>query len=112
MEGSMDPTPSKPGKIPITIMNLEDKTHPEYSTDVDEACHECPICYNEYKIGKMLLTECGHSYCRDCITTHLNTGKECNCPLCRTEIKNLISKQYYSMIDKDMCGECELIISS
>ncbi len=112
-DGSVDPPPSKPEKIPITVMILEDKTHPEYSTDVDEACHECPICYDEYKIDKMLLTECGHSYCRDCITMHLNTGKECNCPLCRTEIKNLISKQYYSMNTiEGWCGECELIISS
>jgi len=112
MDGSLDTTPRKPEKIPITVLNLEDNAHPEYSADVDEACHECPICYDEYKIDKMLLTECGHSYCRDCITMHLNAGKECNCPLCRTEIKNLISKQYYSMNDGDIHNGCELILSS
>ena len=49
---------------------------------------ECPICYNNISKNTSIQTNCNHSYCGECIGTHL-TAKT-NCPMCRETVNNLI----------------------
>ena len=43
---------------------------------------ECPVCYNMFNNPCMF--RCGHSFCRDCIDTMLESKREC--AICRQEI--------------------------
>lgn len=45
----------------------------------------CPICMEH--IETPIVTNCGHSYCFDCIQEHMKTSK--NCPMCRGNVQNL-----------------------
>lgn len=44
----------------------------------------CPICQCVYDTP-MVLDPCGHSFCKSCVTTLLDSGHE-NCPICRTKM--------------------------
>ena len=46
---------------------------------------ECSICF-ESILGKMVTTECNHTFCKDCIDGWFDRGEN-SCPLCRGEIK-------------------------
>lgn len=50
---------------------------------------ECLICMCEIK--NKITTSCGHSYCKDCITSWCSEND--SCPLCRKEIKKEIKTQ-------------------
>ena len=49
----------------------------------------CPICISE--LVNPHLTNCGHLFCHDCISTYLLTSKvrpaDQKCPICRAQIK-------------------------
>lgn len=45
---------------------------------------QCPIC-RELLARAPTITECGHTYCNECISRHIRT--ENRCPLCRQEIQ-------------------------
>lgn len=46
----------------------------------------CPICRNV--IEEAFVTKCGHSFCYNCISTHLkNEGDNCKCPISGDPIK-------------------------
>ncbi|CAL9736807.1 DNA repair protein Rad5p [Monosporozyma servazzii] len=54
---------------------------------------ECSICTTEdINIDKMLLTECGHTFCENCLSEYIDYQKnkdkdaEIKCPLCRSSI--------------------------
>ena len=49
---------------------------------------ECPICYGNIPKNVSTQTNCRHSYCSECIGTHLTT--KTNCPMCREPVNNLI----------------------
>eukprot|EP00531_Pseudo-nitzschia_arenysensis_P001420 CAMPEP_0116148976 /NCGR_PEP_ID=MMETSP0329-20121206/18674_1 /TAXON_ID=697910 /ORGANISM="Pseudo-nitzschia arenysensis, Strain B593" /LENGTH=544 /DNA_ID=CAMNT_0003645205 /DNA_START=46 /DNA_END=1680 /DNA_ORIENTATION=- len=51
--------------------------------DVDD-CLLCPVCQSVYDTP-MILDPCGHSFCKECVATLLNSGHE-NCPICRTKM--------------------------
>ncbi len=51
--------------------------------DVDE-CLLCPVCQSVFDTP-MVLDPCGHSFCKECVATLLNSGHE-NCPICRTKM--------------------------
>eukprot|EP00965_Chrysotila_dentata_P189718 6173474-Pleurochrysis_carterae.AAC.1 len=53
------------------------------------ANNTCPICY-ELMAGKfrqpMLLFPCGHTFCADCLSKHMQAQKAPTCPFCREPI--------------------------
>uniref|UniRef100_A0AC34GVY4 RING-type domain-containing protein n=1 Tax=Panagrolaimus sp. ES5 TaxID=591445 RepID=A0AC34GVY4_9BILA len=44
----------------------------------------CTICQSQFKHPRKLT--CSHVFCRECIRTWLDTGKDDTCPLCRSHI--------------------------
>lgn len=51
----------------------------------------CPICYEVIGCKNYVITNCNHKFCFECLTKSCQNKNEC--PLCRTEIKNLKQKQ-------------------
>lgn len=52
---------------------------------------ECVVCQEETHAGRFHKTQCGHSFCHDCISKHLTLKHfdRAKCPLCRAEIISL-----------------------
>ncbi len=46
----------------------------------------CIICLDEFE--DPVFTQCGHIFCKDCITQCLNSSYHKKCPLCKTDLKN------------------------
>jgi hypothetical protein len=75
-------TPMKPLIEPIilcleTAMELSELT-------------ECLICYDEKPILSFDTTNCGHTFCHECICRHLDSSKNGpTCPSCRTIVETL-----------------------
>lgn len=44
----------------------------------------CPICFDNSEKKSILLTECGHSYCRCCLNKWLRQSTKC--PVCMTDL--------------------------
>lgn len=58
-------------------------------------CHqECAICQEEKPVDRFDKTQCSHSFCHECISTHLETKNynRASCPLCRADIMSLETK--------------------
>ena len=54
-----------------------------------DAICECPICYEPINMG--LMTQCGHSFCGDCILEVYRKGKEfvrISCPYCCQKVSD------------------------
>jgi len=71
--------------------NEDNKKHDKFKT-----C-ECSICFDEKEVKKFVKLGCNHEFCKDCI---INTMKsiqanksELCCPLCRSIVKNLITRE-------------------
>lgn len=60
--------------------NIHCKRHSKISYD------ECPICYDNIYVP-LELNACGHTFCKNCITSWGNT-----CPLCRSLSDNVLSQ--------------------
>lgn len=81
----------------IADADAEPKKHPVYDIILNLAaepseCHEeCAICQEEKPADRFDKTQCSHSFCHECITTHLESKQynRASCPLCRTEITSL-----------------------
>ncbi len=56
---------------------------------------KCPICLNIFNLPIVLL--CGHTYCRKCLTDHINHSNKC--PMCRSKI----SWGYPCFVLKNLC---------
>ena len=52
-------------------------------TGLDESLI-CVVCHAVYD-SPMVLDPCGHSFCRECVASLLDSGHE-NCPICRTRM--------------------------
>jgi hypothetical protein len=53
---------------------------------------QCPICYEETPEIHLMHTNCNHTFCNTCITTHLETERNKrhpHCPMCRTTITTM-----------------------
>ena len=52
---------------------------------------ECVVCQEETPSSRFHKTQCGHSFCHDCISTHLTLKcfDRAKCPLCRADIISL-----------------------
>ena len=47
----------------------------------------CPICLEFIKPEDLEITNCGHFYCKPCLTAHRDADTyECRCPVCRRKI--------------------------
>lgn len=58
---------------------------------------ECSICLSEIDKGSGILTNCGHTFHRPCLSTWAEEQaglSECKCPNCRESIKNLLPNLY------------------
>ncbi len=58
---------------------------------------ECPICMESSFATEK--TVCGHSFCKSCLSTHLENNH--TCPLCRTSLKNSPGMVSLGLIDDD-----------
>ena len=47
---------------------------------------ECPICMEMIKPDGLEITNCGHYFCKGCITTFKANKTDCKCPVCRRKI--------------------------
>ena len=58
---------------------------------------ECPICMETFSSDKIFTTNCEHKFCIACLQKHMSScvtaNKKMSCPLCRTQIAKLTSKQ-------------------
>ena len=50
---------------------------------------DCPICLNPICKNMGVVTDCGHSYCRVCVSKLITNSKQIKCSLCRNNITNL-----------------------
>lgn len=73
-----------------------DKFRADFSDDLNrrksEQHHdECPVCLDALgEGGDLMVTKCGHSYHCGCIIETLADGTVRACPLCRTDIKEIV----------------------
>jgi hypothetical protein len=55
---------------------------------------DCPVCYiDDLKIGDMVKTGCGHSFCKECICRHIDSvpmSRGVACPMCREPVARLV----------------------
>ena len=59
----------------------------------------CTICYNDLINTNTCITNCSHSFCKDCLHQWFNRGK-LSCPLCREDI------QYFNYKSKNIKIVC------
>jgi hypothetical protein len=65
---------------------------------------QCPICYDDTPEINLMTTNCNHTFCNTCITTHLETERNKrhpHCPMCRStmttmNIKSIILFEEFS----------------
>ena len=82
----------------LTIAKLKER----YPNIKSLSQKECSICTNEdIDTSKMLLTECGHPFCENCLLEYINyqQEKKCElrCPICRSNIsQNSMFKPNYN----------------
>lgn len=67
-ESYRKPLPSMETKYPQHILKM-----------IVEKEKNCPICYEDFTLGNISVTSCGHSFCQTC-RSQIDT-----CPLCRTK---------------------------
>ena len=66
---------------------------------------ECPICLEQYN-DPMRLSGCGHTFCNECITKHVQGRAEYSqrCPLCKQP-----ARKRDCMKAQDICSLLELV---
>ena len=69
---------------PVTTTTPTDKISHTKPVAIIQADEQCPICFEQSHV----LTNCGHSYCGECILSHIGQNGV-NCPMCRTAIHSL-----------------------
>lgn len=73
---------------------------------------ECSICLEDKDAVDILKTNCGHSFCKICICTHIDSKITASaCPMCRTEISTLEVKDEATQLEiKDKYCELAAIL--
>ena len=72
--------------IQLALLALDESVE-DLTVEVD-----CPICFEDIPKFLMLTTTCNHEFCAGCMCAHLKQSKKTACPLCRTDIKTLWSR--------------------
>jgi len=88
-----------PKKIIINTISLEPQ-----EKDMEK---ECPICLESKTIKDTFLTNCNHTFCISCMHQHLKTSSKTNCPMCRENLAELISKQKMTRQNRHIIGKQE-----
>ena len=47
--------------------------------------NQCYVCLENKVMDTLCITDCNHSFCKDCLDKWFNVGKT-SCPICRTDI--------------------------
>jgi hypothetical protein len=92
----------------LTMPFLDFESEPEWKMDIHpimlcteqshelEEQEECPICLTDQKKFDILITNCNHSFCKDCVMKSIsiskNARKPLSCALCRADVKALETK--------------------
>lgn len=53
---------------------------------------QCPICYDDTPEINLMTTNCNHTFCNSCITTHLHSERNKrhpHCPMCRSAVTTM-----------------------
>ena len=70
--------------------------------DTTQQVVECAICQEEIDGGLLDTTNCGHSFCHNCICCHIdskNNTDTVDCPLCRAKITSLATPKEENCAD-------------
>jgi len=59
--------------------------------ELNDEITECPVCYEPIKNYGFCITNCDHTFCMDCMVTHLQLNN--SCPLCRGEVAPSLPKK-------------------
>ena len=60
---------------------------------------ECPVCFDEFSICKMMVSSCNHHLCTTCTSGILENTNKVTCPLCRKECDVLKTENIESFYD-------------
>jgi hypothetical protein len=90
------PTTSHYLKEMSVILDLTTSVEVEQEAEKSEEKYDCPLCYEVCEFKNIIETNCCHSYCLDCMKNFTTAIKDKTtkpgCPLCRTEIKELFTR--------------------
>jgi hypothetical protein len=68
----------------------------ESAEELEQVC-DCPICYGDnIRKNNILTTNCGHDFCKECISICIDRTPMQNfpiCPLCREEVTSLVARE-------------------
>ncbi len=73
-------------KIPIKERcPVRDELHFKFKSIIENTI-ECSICFSDFNNCKLITTldQCGHTFCKSCITKWFGNNGHVECPLCRT----------------------------
>jgi len=73
----------------------------------------CPICYELMKAPKntpTLLFPCGHTFCIECLNSHIKLNSRGTCPYCRVKIQNQAPNLQLQQLIDGFAGRKEEII--
>jgi hypothetical protein len=71
------------------LANIEDKCP---ACDKSQL-YACPICYDEFEENKVIKSDnCSHFVCQTCFCNSFNSNPIVDCPMCRSQFKNTLSK--------------------
>ena len=92
----------------LTMAFLDFESQPEWKMNIQpimlcteqidelEEKEECPICLTDQKKFDILITNCNHSFCKDCVMKSIsiskNARKPLSCALCRADVKAIETK--------------------
>jgi hypothetical protein len=58
--------------------------------------YTCPICYDDFEENKVIKSDnCSHYICQSCFCNSFNSHPIVDCPMCRSQFKNTLSKTVY-----------------
>lgn len=75
--------PVKTPQTPLTTIVLELCNEP-----IQNKKHECPICYVNVLSKSLIITNCQHNFCNNCMSKIITKTREnvLRCPMCREDI--------------------------
>lgn len=72
--------------------------------NIDKGLEDCPICLDTLEYTNMIITNCGHAFCKKCIFSYIVLEKEL-CPICRERytyeniVKELDEKEVHDLLN-------------
>jgi len=88
-----------------SLRGLDDAHHAELQASFLQHLEgECCVCLDDLgSIANVTTTTCGHVYHTKCLVETLAEGTVTSCPMCRTDIKELASKDLSGKVFRFMC---------